>query len=115
MAELQLIGGAPSNYVWACRIALAEKGVPYTLTSVMPHTPEVDAIHPLGKIPAMRHGDITLAASRPISCDIDRLFARPALLPADPVKAAQVEQWVSLVNTGIDPIWVRQYVGAHIF
>ncbi len=40
---------------------LAEKGVPYKLTSVMPHTPEVDAIHPFGKIPAMRHGDVTLA------------------------------------------------------
>jgi hypothetical protein len=28
MAELELIGGAPSNFVWTCRMALAEKGVP---------------------------------------------------------------------------------------
>ena len=27
MPELELIGAAPSNYVWTCRIALAEKGV----------------------------------------------------------------------------------------
>jgi glutathione S-transferase len=31
MPELELIGAAPSNYVWVCRIALAEKGVPYKL------------------------------------------------------------------------------------
>ncbi len=112
MPELQIIGGAASNYVWMCRIACAEKGVPYALTSVMPHTPEVDAIHPFGKIPAMRHGDVTLAESRAICAYIDRTFDGPPLVPADPVKAAQVEQWVSIINTTIDPIWIRQYVGA---
>jgi glutathione S-transferase len=112
MPELQIIGGPASNYVWMCRIACAEKGVPYALTSVMPHTPEVDAIHPFGKIPAMRHGDVTLAESRAICAYIDRTFAGPPLVPADPVKAAQVEQWVSIINTTIDPIWIRQYVGA---
>jgi hypothetical protein len=30
----------------------------------MPHTPEIDAIHPVGKIPAMRHGDVVLAEPR---------------------------------------------------
>ena len=60
MPELQLIGGPQSPYVWVCRLALAEKRVPYTLVSVMPHTPEVDAIHPFGKIPALRHGEVTL-------------------------------------------------------
>src|SRR5262249_16072861 len=34
------------------------------------------------------------------------------LVPADPVEAARVEQWVSIVNTTIDPVWIRQYVGA---
>ena len=112
MPELQIIGGPASNYVWMCRIACAEKGVPYALTSVMPHTPEVDAIHPFGKIPVMRHGDITLGESRAICAYIDRTFTGPPLVPADPVKAAQVEQWVSIINTTIDPIWIRQYVGA---
>ncbi len=112
MPELQIIGGAASNFVWMCRIACAEKGVPYALTSVMPHTPEVDAIHPFGKIPVMRHGDVTLGKSRAICAYIDRTFAGPPLVPADAVKAAQVEQWVSIINTTIDPIWIRQYIGA---
>jgi Glutathione S-transferase len=93
------------------RIACAEKGVPYSLTSVMPHTPEVDAIHPVGKIPVMRHGDV-LGESRAICAYIDRVFDGPPLVPADPVEAARVEQWVSIVNTTIDPVWIRQYVGA---
>jgi glutathione S-transferase len=44
MPELELIGAAPSNYVWACRIALAEKGVPYRHNEARPHTAEVDSI-----------------------------------------------------------------------
>ncbi|MGZ3409077.1 MAG: glutathione S-transferase family protein [Xanthobacteraceae bacterium] len=112
MPELEIIGGPASNFVWTCRIACAEKRVPYTLVSVMPHTPEVDAIHPLGKIPAMRYGDVTLCESRAICGYIDRMFDGPPLMPADPIAAARVEQWLSIVNTAIDPIWVRQYAGA---
>jgi glutathione S-transferase len=115
MAELQLIGAPASNYVWVCRIAATEKGVPYSLTSAMPHTPEVDAIHPFGKIPVMRHGAVTLAESRAICLYIDRTFDGPALVPADTAAAAQVEQWVSIVNTHVDPVWLRQYAGAYLF
>jgi glutathione S-transferase len=115
MPELELIGAAPSNYVWVCRIALAEKGVPYRHTEIMPHTPQVDAIHPFGKIPVMRHGDVALCESRAICCYIDTVFDGPKLAPSDPVKAAQVEQWISLVNTHIDPVWLRQYLRAYVF
>jgi glutathione S-transferase len=115
MPELELIGAAPSNYVWTCRIALAEKGVPYRLSELMPHCPEVDAIHPFGKIPAMRHGAVELCESRAICSYIDNVFDGPKLAPSDPARAAQVEQWVSIVNTHIDPVWVRQYLRAHFF
>jgi glutathione S-transferase len=115
MAELQLIGVPQSNYVWVCRIACAEKGVAYTLLPERPHSAAVDAIHPFGKIPAMRHGAVTLCESRAICGYIDRTFAGPPLIPTDPVKGAETEQWVSLINTTIDPLMVRQYVIAHFF
>jgi len=115
MPELELIGAVPSNYVWTCRIALAEKGVPYRLSELMPHCAEVDAIHPFGKIPAMRHGAVELCESRAICSYIDDVFDGPKLAPSDPARAAQVEQWVSIVNTHIDPVWVRQYLRAHFF
>src|ERR1043166_3539305 len=115
MPELQLIGHPASNFVWTCRIALTEKGVPHSWVTVMPHAPEIDAIHPFGKIPVMRHGAVALAESRAICCYIDRTFDGPPLVPADAAKAAEIEQWVSIVNTHIDPVWLRQYVAAYIF
>jgi glutathione S-transferase len=115
MPELQIIGAPQSNYVWVARIACSEKGIPYTLIPVLPHTPEVDAIHPFGKIPAMRHGDVTLCESRAICFYIDHAFAGPLLAPRDPVAGAETEQWISLVNTTIDPLLVRQYLGAYFF
>ena len=115
MPELELIGASPSNYVWTCRIALAEKGVPYKHVSAKPHTAEVDAIHPFGKIPVMRHGAVEIFESRAICGYIDSVFPGAKLMPADPVVAAQVEQWISLVNTHIDPVWVRQYLRGYVF
>jgi glutathione S-transferase len=114
MAELQIIGGPQSNFVWATRIACVEKGVPYRHVTAMPHTPEVDAIHPFGKIPVMRHGDMTLCESRAIISYIDRAFDGPALMPRDPIVAAQIEQWMSMICTTIDPLWLRQYYAAYV-
>ena len=90
MAELQIIGGPQSNFVWTTRIVCAGKSVPYQHLSVIPHTPDVDAIHPFGKIPVMRHGDVALCESRAIISYIDRHFDGPSLMPRDPVAAAQV-------------------------
>jgi len=115
MPDLQIIGAPQSNFVWACRIACGEKGVPYELVPVFPHTPEAEAIHPLGKIPAMRHGDVTLYESRAILHYIDHAFPGAPLAPRDPVGGALVEQWISLHNTAIDPLLLRQYGLAYVF
>lgn len=115
MPELELLGVPQSNFVWACRIACGEKGVAYRLTQARPHTPEIDAIHPFGKMPAMRHGHITLCESRAIISYIDRAFPGPALTPADPVAAARIEQWASIAATNLDPVWLRRYFAAYIF
>jgi glutathione S-transferase len=115
MPDLQLIGGPASNFVWTCRIALTEKGVPHDLAAVMPHTPDVTAIHPFGKIPVMRHGAVTVAESRAILAYVERAFDGPVLAPTDAAQAAEIEQWVSIVNTHIDPVWMRQYLAAYIF
>ncbi len=115
MATLEIIGAPQSNFVRTTRIACMEKGVPYTLTPARPHTPEVDAIHPFGKIPAMRHGEVTLCESSAICAYVDRTFDGPPLMPRDTLGAARTEQWISLHNTAIDPLLVRQYLAAHFF
>lgn len=115
MSDLQIIGAPASNFVWVTRIACAEKGVPYTLVPTLPHTPEVRAIHPFGRIPVARHGAVALCESRAICTYIDRAFAGPALVPTDPAGAALVEQWLSLINTQIDPLLMRRYLRSYFF
>jgi glutathione S-transferase len=115
MAELQIIGVPQSNYVWAVRMVCEEKGVPYALNPVRPHTADVDAIHPFGKIPVMRHGDLELCESKAIATYIDRTFGGPKVIPDDPKAAAKVEQWVSLGNVEFDKVMMRQYVVGYAF
>jgi len=81
MAQLEIIGVPQSNYVWAVRMVCAEKGVPYEHNPVRPHSPDVDAVHPFGKVPVMRHGDVTLCESKAIATYIDRVFDGPKVIP----------------------------------
>jgi glutathione S-transferase len=115
MPVLQILGAPQSNFVWVTRIVAAEKNVPYELVSAIPHTPAIDAAHPLGKIPAMRHGEVLLGESRAIAYYIDRAFTGPSLVPTDLAAAARTEQWVSIVCTHVDLLLVRQYAGAYFF
>ena len=115
MNKLEILGAPGSNFVWVTRIACVEKGVPYTLVPTMPHTAEIDAIHPFGKIPVMRHGAVTLCESRAICHYIDFAFEGPPLVPRNSIEAARVEQWVSMINSHIDQWLVRRYLGAYFF
>ena len=115
MAALEIIGVARSTYVWTCRIVCEEKGIPYALTRGFPQSPEMLALHPFGKIPVLRHGDVLLYESKAICSYIDRRFPGPKLIPEDPLAGALVEQWVSLVNTTIDPVCIRRYLYGHVF
>ena len=103
MAELEIIGAPQSTFVRATRMALEEKRVPYKLTPAFPQSPEMLALHPYGKIPAMRHGDFTLFESRAIIFYADRVFEGPRLVPDDPKTAARAEQWASAIASSAFP------------
>ena len=116
MAQLEIIGIPQSTYVRVVRMVCEEKGVAYDYKpDARPHSPPVDAIHPFGKVPVMRHGDLALFESKAIASYIDRSFPGPKVIPEQPRLAAEVEQWVSLVNTSIDPVMIRDYVLGYIF
>jgi glutathione S-transferase len=91
-----------------------EKGIEYVLTERPLHAPEILAIHPLGKMPVLRHGDFELFESKAIATYLDRTFPAPYVFPSDSRRAALTEQWVSLVNTVIDRTLIRTYLYAHI-
>jgi glutathione S-transferase len=114
VAELEIIGAPQSTFVRTTRMALEEKGVPYKLTVARPHSPEVDCIHPFGRIPAMRCGDFTLCESRAIIGYVDRVFDGPKLIPDDTKRAAVIEQWVSIVANAAFPA-IIPYFREHFF
>jgi len=110
MASLQIIGIPLSNFTRIARMAAIEKGIPYEFVVAPAHSPDVKAIHPAGKIPVMRHGDVELFESRAIAHYIDDHFPGPALTPRNPAGDAQVEQWISYHNSVTDPVLIRKYV-----
>jgi glutathione S-transferase len=92
-----------------------EKGIEYVLTERPLHAPEILAIHPFGKMPVLRHGDVELFESKAIATYLDRNFPAPFVFPSDPHLAALTEQWVSLVNTVMDATLIRTYLFAYAF
>jgi len=114
MAPPEIIGSVQSTYTRVVCMVCEEKGIAYALTERPLHAPELRAIHPLGKMPVLRHGDVTLFESKAIATYLDRSFPAPYVLPSDPHLGALTEQWVSLVNTVMDRTLIRTYVVAYI-
>ncbi len=115
MPRVEIIGPAPSTYTRVACMVCEEKAIPYDLKHSTPHSPDVSAIHPFGKVPVMRHGDFELCESKAIATYLDLSFPGPKLIPTDPRHAALTEQWVSLVNTKMDGTLVRSYLLNYIF
>jgi glutathione S-transferase len=115
MSTLQIIGTPLSNFVRTARMAAREKSVTYELVDVAPRSNEANSIHPGGMIPGLRHGERTLFESRAITRYIDEAFEGPALMPRDPWKAAQAEQWLAFVATSVDKAVIRELVHAYFF
>jgi glutathione S-transferase len=110
----EIIGSLRSTYTRVVCLVCEEKGIAYELTEKPLNAPEIAAIHPLGKMPVLRHGDFILFESKAIATYLDRSFAGPELIPADPRLHALTEQWVSFVNTSADRSFIRTYLYAYI-
>lgn len=98
---VKLYGPAGSPYVRAARLALEEKGVAYELIPVAPGTfasPEHLARHPFARVPALEHDGFALYEVQAIVRYVDQAFPGPALQPADPRRAARMNQIMNIVD-----------------
>jgi len=80
------IHGSPiSPFVRKALVCLNEKGVEYTLNPISPFPPPADylAISPLGKIPALTDGDLSIPDSAAICGYLEKRFPEHALYPKD--------------------------------
>ena len=102
-----LYGANASPFVRKVRVVLAEKNIPYELEPVFPGPtapPEFRKLSPLGKIPAYRDGDKTLADSSVICAYLERTHPTPALYPSDPYDYARALWFEEWADGGLTPI-----------
>jgi glutathione S-transferase len=114
MTKPEVIGSSKSTYTRVVRMVCEEKGIEYALTETAIFAPELFAVHPLGKMPALRHDDVCLFESKAIATYLDRVFVGPEIFPSAPLPASLTEQWVSFVNTVVDRTFIRTYLYEYI-
>jgi glutathione S-transferase len=113
---LTLLGDARSTYTRTARMALAEKGVAYTMQNCGPHSPEILAVHPFGRIPALRDGEIDIWETAAILNYLDECFdSGVSLRPGSIMERTRCAQWISAVNSYLYDTMVRRYVLQIIF
>ena len=101
-----------SPFVRKVRVFLAEKGIAYDLDPVIPVnvSAEYRKISPLGKVPAFRDGDRTLADSSIICAYVERTHPQPPLYPSDPYEYARALWFEEYADSGLSGI-----IGPKIF
>ncbi len=101
MSEFVVHGIPGSPYVRSPLLVLAEKGAPWRLAAVPfggHKTPEFAERQPFGKIPAFEHDGFRLYETQAIIRYIDRVVPAPPLTPADPQKAARMDQLLNIAD-----------------
>jgi glutathione S-transferase len=112
---LTLCGFAVSNYHNKVKLALLEKGIAFNEQEVFPiPTPALLAKSPLGKIPYVETDDGVLVESQVIMDYIEARYPQPALIPADPYRAAQVQELLTFLELHIELV-ARELYGEAFF
>src|SRR6516165_7238667 len=94
---VHIVPGSPFSR--AVLATLEEKNTRYTLVPVVPGTlrsPQHLSRHPFGRVPVLEHGDFRLYETQAILRYLDRALAEPALTPADPRRAARMDQLMNV-------------------
>ncbi|MEP7301130.1 MAG: SRPBCC domain-containing protein [Caldimonas sp.] len=94
-SSLTLYGLAPSSYTRTARLALAEKGIACTFHECGPHGPDILAVNPFGRLPALSDGEFSVYETSAIVRYLDEAFEGTPLLPASIADRARCEQWTS--------------------
>jgi len=105
MSDVTLFGFERSTYVNVARLVLLAKGVPFTFsdTEMIMRTPGAWSLHPFGRVPVLRHGDVVLWETAAIVTYIDEAFAGPPLQPACAQRRAMMRAWMGSVDSYFYP------------
>jgi len=105
MTDIEIISSATCPFAQRTRMALIEKGLDFRLTEIsLDAKPDwFLAISPYGKVPVLRHGDVTLFESAVINEYLEDIQPEPALLPRDPAARAKARIWIDFANVRFIP------------
>ena len=95
MAEFIVHSIPGSPFGRAVLTTLEEKGARYSFSPLAPgglRSPEHLARHPFGRVPVLEHDGFLLYETQAILRYLDRVLPNPALTPADPERAARMDQ-----------------------
>ena len=109
MARVELYHFWSSVCSVRCRMALEEKGVAWTsryidLFKFDQLTPEYLAINPMGVVPTLVHDGHKVRESSVINEYIEAAFDGPRLVPAEPLRAARMREFVHACDEGFSAI-----------
>lgn len=80
----------------AVMATLEEKGAPFRLARLAPKSPAHLALHPFGRMPILDHDGFRLYETQAILRYLDRVLPNAPLTPADPMRAARMDQVMNI-------------------
>lgn len=100
MTSVVVYGFQRSTYVNIVRLVLTHKAVEFEFKDMETEmqSPAHLALHPFGRVPALRHGEFTLYETSAIVAYLDQAFPDPRLTPTFAYPRAKMNQWISAVN-----------------
>ena len=114
MAELMLYHAAPSRSS-IIRWMLEEIGVPYDLQLLKlaegeQHTPAYRAINPMGKVPALKHGDVVITEAAAICTYLADAFPQAGLnIPIGDKRRGAYLKWLFFGPSCMEPAVVASF------
>jgi glutathione S-transferase len=113
---ITLCGFSLSNYYCKVKLALLEKGIPFTEERVMTRSTDeaVLSASPLGKVPFIRTDRGPLCESQVIADYLEAAYPQVPLVPADPYAAAKVRELTAFVELHLELV-ARELYGQAFF
>ena len=101
---ITLCGFSVSNYYNKVKLALLEKGIPFTEQLVMTGSQEETVLSatPLGKVPFLRTEQGALCESQVMVDYLEAAFPASPLVPADPFAAAKVRELCTFIDLHLE-------------
>lgn len=118
---ITLCGFPMSNYYNKVKLALLEKGIPFTEEGVKTHSQDeaVLSCSPLGKVPFLKTPHGALCESQVINDYLEAAYPdTPRLVPADPWQAAKMRELITFVELHLElvarELYAEAFFGAQV-